>query len=272
MAEQINPWDQLDDEGALAYGLFLIYSSMPPQDRSRRAVIADTIRTCEECTKGTTASEGILRHTCRSAKIIHKVANKYKWTNRAKARDRFIVKAEEAATIKSIQKTAAKRAQEWSTFSDRVWSLSEQLLDKVSAILDLPITKQETTEFDGETFIDFESGQERHERIINITVTPVKVSPRDAASMLTDADKLARLAVGKETSIFGFDVTGVEQEVAKLARAALVKWRDEYADNPAMLDALPEMVSEDFGIDKKLLLEANPESVILEQQEDDPAN
>lgn len=261
--EVTNAWDQLDDEGSLAYGLFLIYSNMPPQDRSRRAVIAETIRICPECNSGEpTLSQALAKHTCRGAKIIHKVANKYKWTKRAHARDRFLAKAEEAAVIKSLQKTAARRAQEWSAFSERVWELSTRLLDKVSAILDLPITEQQITEVAGQTFVDFETGQQRHEKIINITVKPVRTSPKDASQMLRDADTLARLAVGKETAIFGFDVTGAAQKMLAQARAALVSLRDEYATNPAMLELLPDLVSERFEVDKKLLLETNAQGVI----------
>lgn len=278
--EVINPWDQLTpdkpcltcgnycSEGALAFGLFLLYRNMPPQDRSRKRVIAETIRDCAECNSGEQSSsiQSIARHTCRGEKIIHKVANKYHWTARTRAFDRSMAKAEETAVIKSLQKTAMKRAQEWSTFSDRVWDLSTRLLDKVSAILDLPITEQQITEMAGETFVDFETGQQRHEKIINITIKPVKTSPKDASAMLRDADTLARLAVGKETAIFGFDVNGIDQGIQKLARAALVKLRDEYANDPETLAGLLDVVSEDWGVDKKLLLDASHDSVIAEQQ------
>lgn len=285
-SETINPWDQLTtdepcltcgnycSEGALAFGLFLIYRNMPPQDRSRRRVIAETIANCAECKSGEQSSsiQSISRHTCRGEKIIHKVANKYHWTARTRAFDRSMAKAEESAVIKSLQKTAMKRAQEWSTFSDRVWDLSTRLLDKVSAILDLPITEQQITEMAGETFVDFETGQQRSEKIINITIKPVKTSPKDASAMLRDADTLARLAVGKETSIFGFDINGIEQAAEKLARAAYVKLQDEYADNPAMLELLPSLVSERFNIDQKLLIQARPESVVAEQQDNEFSN
>jgi hypothetical protein len=256
------------DEGALAYGLFLKYCNMPPENRSQKRVIADTIQNCQQEAPHIDESNCIgVQHTCRSKKLIIRIAKKYHWTDRASARDRSLAKCEEIATRKSLQKTAAKRAQAWSTFSDRVWDLSTRLLDKVSAILDLPITKQEITEMAGETFVDFETGQQRHEKIINITIHPVKTSPKDASQMLKDADTLARLAVGKETAIFGFDVNGIDQGVAKMARAALVKLRDEYAGDPAMLAALPDIVAKDWQVDKKLLLDASPESVMAEQNE-----
>lgn len=270
-----NAWDQLTrhteclicgnycDEGALAYGLFLKYCNMPGENRSQKRVIADTIQSCQQEAPHIDESNCIgVQHTCRSKKLIIRIAKKYHWTDRASARDRSLAKCEEIATRKSLQKTAAKRAQAWSTFSDRVWALSEKLLDNVSEILDLPITQKEITELAGETFVDFETGEQRATKIINITIKPVKATKRDASQMLKDADTLARLAVGKETAIFGFDVTGTAQKMLAQARAALISLRDEYADNPAMLELLPDLVSKRFEVERKLLLETNEQGVI----------
>ena len=228
------PWDQLEDESALAFGLFRLYLELGT-DRSREKVIE---------TSG------------RHAKLIHKVAHKFRWTKRARAYDRFLTKTEEDAVKKTLTKKATNWALKRSEFRDTEFSLAEQLIAKAKEILAMPLTRVTTTEHAGKNIIDFETGERYNTKIVTTVVEPIKFSLRDAPVMIETASKLARLSAGMETErkLFGFDITTDKNEMIQLARKALVKFREDYVNHPDILAQLPQWIMDKFEIDEQDLM------------------
>lgn len=113
MNETLNTWDQLEYESALAYVLFRQYMDMGGE-RTRAKVI---------------------EQSGRSEKLIHTLANKYRWTKRSRAFDRSLAKSEEVAVRKTLALSAAKRAQQWSEFSEEEFIAARLLVEKAKKII-----------------------------------------------------------------------------------------------------------------------------------------
>jgi len=190
-------WDQLPDEGAKPFKAFSIYADLPPDKRSLLEVSRRFYNKPE---------------AKRPAGRITKWSSEFKWTERATMRDAWKqdLRREAEARLESEQAELwAKRRME---AREEGYSLGMALAERALEILALPITKKTETTVelseDGETIVK------------NITIEPLAVRARDAATIGRIALELVRVSSGLQKSggVNDIDLSKLsEDELRKLA-------------------------------------------------------
>lgn len=225
-------WEQQDNEGSAAYGLFRVYLDLGP-DRTWQAVALQ---------------EG------RSEKLCKRLYYKYKWISRAKAHDNYLARAELDAATKALQRDAVKRVQRYSELTEIEWELGQKLVAKARKMLAFPLTREKVVETAGPMIMNFE-GEMVPTKQVTIIVEPAKFGFKDAKDFADTASKLMRMSIGKETErkVLGLDVLGDGESNLQSARDLYQRLCSEYADRPEVLEHIPQWLAEHFGFEPKQL-------------------
>lgn len=228
------PWDQLDGEGNAAYKAFRDGYLTQGMER-------------------TLAAASILLD--REPRIIHRLAVDFDWIKRAREYDRWLIRTEEAAVVRSTEKHAVEWAKRRSQFREMEWTMAGDLIDLANKLIHhfkmMPLT-EEIIESDTLS----EDGVQRH---TVIKIMPSKASLKDLPAIAKAASELARLSAGMETErkLIGIDIIGSESERLQKARDTFDSLKDQYRNRPDVIPLLPQWVSEAWGVDPKLLTEGD---------------
>jgi hypothetical protein len=168
------PWHRRPDETERAFFAFQCYLEMPPPR---------VINTAYGIYTG-----GKTYHPNDNFSAWVK---KNHWDERAAAYDNWIIETRDAAKEKALAKEENSLANRRIKINEQAWEIRESLIEKVRAILKLPITKQEI----------LHEQKDADGRVIHqtIKIEPVNFRLRDAGYLLEIADRIGRLATGMET-------------------------------------------------------------------------
>lgn len=241
-----DPWEQLSNESAAAFGLFRAYLELGP-DRSVEAVIENSET---------------------SEKAIRLAYKKYKWVSRARVYDNYLARAELNAAKRKLEQDAVKWVHRFTELRESEWSNAQQLIAKAKKMLAFPLTEETVVETAGPEITDFETGEKVPTKKITIIVKPVKFTLKDAALFVDTASKLMRLASGQETErkLLGVNVFGSADENLNAARDLYRQLLAEYADRPDVLELLPTWLADQWGLTPKQIegVEEGDEAVTVD--------
>lgn len=170
------PWERIAGEPSLWFSRFEVYRRLGP----RRGLLA-----AARAERATSAPTAAPLRTPPGAWA--RAANKWSWTTRAEAWDKYLRERENA-------RWEMRRRR----LRDAEWGASQELMKKARQMLAWPLERQEKKEDD-------------EGRQVTV-VMPARWGMRDPASFFDLASKLARLATDMATSTSRHEVTGVNGE------------------------------------------------------------
>jgi hypothetical protein len=227
------PWLQQRGEGDAAYALFRAWLAMGANRSIPKVAAAND----------------------RDPAMVKRVSHKWHWISRLRAHESELTKAELNAAKRKLEQDAVKWAHRFGELRDDEFAAGKALLAKAKKMLAFPLTEETMTEAYGPTIRDFETGELVRTKVVTVIVKPVKFGLRDAAIFVETASKLMRLAMGKETErkVLGIDIFGDTDENLRNARQLFNEMRQKYADRPDIIAALPSWLSEQWGVESRLL-------------------
>lgn len=163
-------WERQPGESREAFEAFKLYRDMPPRDRSVDAAFH--------------TATGRQKGGKRAAGRWWKWSADYEWKARAEAYDRHLRDLELAAQEEAIAKDAEKWAERQRKQREDEWEARNKVLEKVNAMLQMPIVEQQVVSPDGRTVI----------------VKPAKWTFATVAQLLELMAKLGRLAAEMDTA------------------------------------------------------------------------
>lgn len=227
----MRPWEQQDNEGSAAFGLFRIFLELGP-DRS---------------------VEDVAEQTGRMIKVVKRLYYKFKWLPRSRQYDNYLARAELDAAKRKLERDAVKWVKRFSELREIEWDLGQQLVAKARKMMAFPLAQERVIETAGPKIRDFETGELVATKNITIIVEPAKFTLKDAQAYADTASKLMRMASGRETErkLLGFDAFDSGDNNLQNARDLYTRLRQEYADRPDVLENLPLWLAENFGYEPK---------------------
>lgn len=167
-------------------------------------------------------------------------STKYRWEDRARRYDNDLLRQEKEKEWKTILAERKKLKERRIHIAESGYSTAEQLIAKAQEILKAPTFHQK--------LVREEEGPDGKTIIQHIEIKPARFSLRDAAFIITHADKLRRLATEMATEIVEtVDPTHKANEVLQKARQVLA---DSYELFPTQPDEERiALVASAFGVD-----------------------
>lgn len=165
---------------------------------------------------------------------------KYQWEDRARKYDNDVLRQEKEAEWKTIVAERKKLKERRRHIAESGYDAAEKLIAKAFEILKAPTFHQK--------MVKEEVGPDGQTIVQHIEIKPARFTLRDAASIITQADKLRRLATEMATEIVEtIDPTQKAGEILEKARQVL-------ADSYDLFPAQPEeeriaLVASAFGVD-----------------------
>lgn len=227
------PWEQLKNEGSGAFGLLNVFLELGPD------------RTVEE----------VAGRTGRNEKLVKKISKKFRWESRSRAFDQYLANAELNAAKRRLERDAVKWVKRFGDLREQEYEAAQKLLRKANEMLAFPLTRHTITESSGPEIIDFETGERVPTKKTTIIVEPVKFAIKDIPVYVEMYSKLSRMAMGKETerTLVNVDIFQGADKNLNNAKELYNRLCDEYADRPDVLEMLPIWLSQQFGVEQKLL-------------------
>lgn len=237
--KKTNPWDRLEKEGMKAYELFLYYLSL---GSSRgRAKVAEDMK--------------------RKPRLVADLCHEYKWSSRSKAYDEYLVKVQQDAIKKELERDAVKRAQRMAQQRDTELDFATKLMQRANAMLDLPMTETEVTRLETIKTVEHPEGEEI---AIHVTIKPLRATFRDMMEAAKTASAMARLSMEMEQSreTVAVDFGSSTEHRLEKARAVLKHlqskvdaWceRDPRLDRAQVMKELPEWTAGVWQVDVEQL-------------------
>jgi hypothetical protein len=240
-------WDQLPDEGPIAYALFRAY--LQSEERSLMALAIES---------------------GRSEDVVYKLVQKFRWVTRTRSYDRWVSETENAAMKREIQDAAVKWARRRAAFREIEYTVAQKAMALADRIMSWPLESQ-TIESEERTLEA--DGIHVHRTVIR--VEPMRVTHAHAASLMKEGSNLARLSSGMETErkLLGVQLPDIER--IEKARELYDRFLSLYEGQPEVLAELDAWIAGAFDVDQRLLLAAGdqiPIDVPVEVIADDSEN
>lgn len=178
MDNVLQPWERQPKETARAYAAFKVYLDLGKDRSADRA-----------WSKVTGRNGGRSGHW-------GEWSVKWRWVERATAYDLHMARLEQEKREQALANEVDKWADRQRELREREFALSQQLLDKVEAMLKFPLQTVTRSGPKGE----------------NVTIVPADWAVRDVARLLETASKVSRLSAEMETENHKVQV-GVQKEL-----------------------------------------------------------